>query len=227
MTMRHERQMTCKRCLGDGGGLPFALPGARPVYLPDRVCSVSHIRIEVALDFEKRAVAGTCTQTLVPINDGEARLRLDAVEMEIESVAASDSDGRALPAPFSYDGRALAVDLGARRAGETLQLAVKYRCAPRRGLYFIHPDEHYPDRPVQAWSQGQDEDNRYWFPCFDHPNEKSTSEVIATVPEKMTALSNGRLLSTSKPRGGARTFHFRHDQPHSSYLITLVAGEYV
>ena len=37
-------------------------------------------------------------------------------------------------------------------------------------------------RRVEVWSQGQDEDSRFWFPCFDYPNEKQTTEVIATVP---------------------------------------------
>ncbi len=221
--LREEREMVCRRCAGGQAGPngPFVLTGARPYYTPDRVCDVEHIRVEVALDFERAQVAGTCTLTLAPLNDGDTRLLLDAVEMEIASVAV---DGK--PHDFGYDGRQLAVALGERTAGERLELAVRYRCTPRRGLYFIRPDRYYPERPTQAWSQGQDEDNRCWFPCFDHPNEKSTSEVIATVPEKMTVVSNGKLVEIADG-AGVRTFHFRHDVPHASYLITLVAGEYV
>jgi aminopeptidase N len=230
--MAHEREAICKRCTAAGGGLPFVLPGARPYYVPDRVCTVHHTRIEVALDFEQRAVAGLATHTLSPINDGPTRLVLDAVEMNIDSVSS-----KATALPFTHDGKQLTIDLGPRRTGETLDVTIRYRCAPRRGLYFIHPDRHYPDRPTQVWTQGQDEDNRFWFPCFDHPHEKSTSEVLATVPARMTALSNGRLLGVlgSPPQdgvgrddgGATRTFHYRHDVPHSSYLVTLVAGEYV
>src|SRR5262249_39912557 len=40
-----------------------------------------------------------------------------------------------------------------------------------------------------------------------------------------TVLSNGRLVS-EKSDDQRRTFHYRHDVAHSSYLITLVAGEY-
>jgi aminopeptidase N len=56
---------------------------------------------------------------------------------------------------------------------------------------------------------------------------KSTSEVIATVPANMTVLSNGTLVGDNVgAHGKTRTVHFRQDVPHSSYLVTLVAGEY-
>jgi aminopeptidase N len=219
---REERHMICRRCEALGGdALPFVLPGARPTWAPDRVCDVKHIKVEVSLDFERRAVDGVCTQTLTPLNDGPTRVALNAVEMTILAVTLGDGESLA----FEYDGKALSFDLGERKQGEVFDVIIRYRCEPRRGLYFIHPDEGYPNRPLQCWSQGQDEDNRCWFPCFDHPHEKSTSEVIATVPSRMTALSNGELVA-EREDGERKTFHFRHDIPHSSYLITLVAGEY-
>jgi aminopeptidase N len=220
----HHKELVCRRCDEAHGGAtrPFVLPGARAVFAPDRVCDVRHLEIDVTLDFARRRVAGVCTQELVAINDGPAVLRLDAVEMRIHSV---EVGGQGVP--FGYDGRELRVDLGERKQGETLELSVRYECEPRRGLYFIRPDEGYPKRPLQVWTQGQDEDNRCWFPCFDHPNEKATSEVIARVPDKMMALSNGRLVDDKRDAAaGMRTFHYRFDVPHSSYLITLVAGEY-
>ncbi len=213
----------CRRAQAQAGGdaLPFVLPGARAVFTPDRDVDVRHLRIEVALDFGAGAVDGVCTLTLAALNDGRARVALDAVELQIQAVALAG--GTALD--YTYDGTRLRFDLGERREGDTVDVTVRYRCTPRRGLYFIRPDAAYPQRPLQAWSQGQDEDNRCWFPCFDHPTMKSTSEVIATVPAAMTVLSNGRLVS-DEVHGNQRTVHYRQDVPHSSYLVTLVAGEY-
>ena len=114
-----------------------------------------------------------------------------------------------------------------KRGAET-EIAVEYSAAPRRGLYFVGPDDGYPHKPVEAWTQGEDEDSHYWFPCYDYPNDRATSEVIATVPEKFTAISNGGLIAnTHDPSARTRTFHWRHDVPHSTYLITLAAGEFV
>ncbi len=224
MDSRIDREMVCRRIAvdssGDSGRAPFVLSGAEAVYAPDRVCDVEHIRIEVTLDFERRSVEGTCTLEISPINDGDARLTLNAQEMEISEVMVAGQK-----VSHRHEGALLHVELGARKQNEKLALQIRYRATPRRGLYFIHPDSAYPNRPLQVWTQGQDEDNRCWFPCFDHPHEKSTSEVVANIPEKMTALSNGRLLGDRK-ENGRRIMHYRHEVPHSSYLITLVAGVY-
>ena len=53
------------------------------------------------------------------------------------------------------------------RAGEEIEIAIGYSAHPRRGLYFVGPDDAYPKKPVEAWTQGEDEDSRYWFPCYD------------------------------------------------------------
>jgi len=91
----------------------------------------------------------------------------------------------------------------------------------------LKPDEFVPNRPTQVWSQCQDEDARYWFPCHDAPNMKLTSELLVTVPRAWEALSNGTCLSKEIADDGSTvTFHYRIDKPHPSYLVTLVAGEF-
>jgi aminopeptidase N len=201
---------------------PFALPGARPRYAPDRVVDVEHVRIELDIRFDERRIAGSCALTLTPILDGVRRVELDAVELEIAAVT---REGTALA--HAYDGRRLAIDFGGPlAAGERTTVVVSYAARPRRGLYFIGPDDGYPQRPRQVWSQGQDEDSRCWFPCFDAPHQKSTSEVIVTVPPRFFALSNGDLVAQQlDAEAGRRRFHWRFDVPHSPYLITLAAGE--
>ena len=203
-----------------GSKREFALPGARPRYSPDRVCAVRHYRIAIELDVDARRIAGTCTLTLSPVVTGPARLRLDAVELEIARVKMVG--GRVLE--HRHDGKVLEVSLGAVREGDTFDLDIEYAGQPRRGIYFVGPDEAYPDKPLQVWTQGQDEDSRFWFPCFDTPSEKATSEVIATVPARFFALSNGRLVG-DELEGERRRLHWRFDVPHSCYLITLAAGE--
>ncbi|MEZ4368256.1 MAG: M1 family aminopeptidase [Kofleriaceae bacterium] len=199
----------------------FALPHSRPRWAPDRVVDVEHLRLVLEVDPAARRLAGRATLTVAVIAPGTRWVELDAVELTIEAVAV---DGAA--APFVADGHRLRVDLGAPLgAGVRRAIEVRYHGAPRRGLYFIGPDAGYPDKPVQAWSQGQDEDSRHWFPCVDAPHEKATSEVIVTVPATMYALSNGVLVD-DRTDGDRRTLHWRLDVPHSCYLVTLAVGEF-
>src|SRR5258708_7189702 len=113
---REERHAYCRRCewLSGGDALPFELPGAQATWAPDRVCDVKHVKVEVALDFERRAVDGVCTQTLSPLNDGPTRVALNAVEMTIHAVTLGDGESLA----FEYDGKSLSFDLGERKQGD-------------------------------------------------------------------------------------------------------------
>jgi aminopeptidase N len=199
----------------------FAFPGTRPRYAPDRVVDIQHITLELELDPAKRTVAGVATLRAAVIAPGLTSLALDAVELEIDTVEIGGERTR-----FRHDGKKLEVQLARPLpSGSELVVAVRYRGAPRRGLYFIAPDEGYPHKPLQVWSQGQDEDSRYWFPCVDTPNEKASSELVITVPARLFALSNGVLVS-DRTDGDKRTLHWRLDVPHSCYLITLAIGDF-
>src|SRR6185369_2048220 len=84
-----------------------------------------------------------------------------------------------------------------------------------------------PDSPRQLWTQGEVDEARYWIPCFDHPVDKLTTEIVVTAPEGMAALSNGRLVGEPEAAQGAgRVFHWSLEKPHSTYLIALVVGDF-
>jgi aminopeptidase N len=199
----------------------FAFPGTRPRYAPDRVVDIQHIALALEVDPALRSVAGTATLRCAVIAPATTLVTLDAVELQIERVSVAGGE-----VPHRHDGKKLYIELPEPHAtGAELTIAITYRGAPRRGLYFIGPDEGYPHKPLQAWTQGQDEDSRYWFPCVDAPNEKATSELIVTVPATLFALSNGVLVG-DRTDAGKRILHWRLDVPHSCYLITLAIGDF-
>jgi aminopeptidase N len=202
---------------GAASGRPFPLPGSTRHFERDRPFAIEHIAVDVALDIPARSVRGRVTLDVQRVDPAAAELLLDAVGFDIHDVHV---DGGA--SSWRYDGRVLRVPLGTelRKAS----VLVTYAATPRRGLYFLQPDEHYPSRPDQVWSQCQEEDARHWFPCHDNPHVKMTTEMVAHVPNGWYALSNGALVSTRKPERGDWTYHWKMSQPHSSYLVTLAAG---
>ncbi len=205
-----------------GDSPEHALPGDAPRWPRDRAVDVRHIKLDVALDVPAKRVSGTATHTVRALNDGLSRIPFDAIDMRISAVTV---DGKS--ATFHYDGSVLDVVLTpARERGAELILAITYEATPRIGLYFIGPDEAYPDKPLQVWSQGQDEDSRFWFPCYDYEGTKQTLEMLATVPSNWFALSNGRLVEDRANPGGTRTFHWLQELPLPTYLITLACGEF-
>src|SRR5262249_40596693 len=169
------------------GRRPFQPAHVEPQWARDRDADIIHICLDLSLDFERRRISGTATHRVAAIVEGLDRLEFDAAELQIDSVRVGNE-----VAPFDTADGKLTVRLPrALAAGNETEVPISYNGSPRRGLYFVGPDEGYPDKPQQAWTQGEDEDSRYWFPCYDYPNDRATSEVIATVPEKFIAISNG------------------------------------
>lgn len=190
---------------------------------PDRAFDVLHYRIEVGFDESKKMVSGTTTVTLVPFTPVLSTVELDAEKLDIASVMLGSR-----PVKFDAGPKKLLITLDRNYTfRDTLALAIRYSCSPSRGLYFIQPDSGYPDKPWQIWSQGEDMDNHFWFPCHDFPNDFATSEMIVTVKNSYRALSNGRLVSVKEDKSRkTTTFHWKQEIPHASYLIMLAAGEY-
>jgi aminopeptidase N len=104
-------------------------------------------------------------------------------------------------------------------------VTIAYRAQPTQGIYFRTPEMGYKEGDTHLFSQGEAIEARHWYPCFDAPNAKFTSEVMCRVPEGMTAESNGRLVSEEKdPATGLTAFHWSQEKPHANYLIAVAAG---
>ena len=201
---------------------PFELPGAYPHYNPDRPGQVEHIALDLIFDIPKKRYSGSCSITIKPVVDGVSSLTMDAVDLKIKSVKVDKTEQS-----FDYDGQRLKITLQTpTSADRSFTLTVDYAVDnPQRGLYFVGPDQHYPDKPTQIWTQGEDEDSRFWFPCFDYPGQLATSEIRAQVPKKFKVVSNGELIST-KTKGDNKIYHWKLDKPHPSYLMTLAIGDF-
>ena len=177
--LRYERESYCRRCLGanaqsrdSGDALPFVLPGAR------RVCARSGVRRQARQGrgrarLRRRAVDGVCTQTLVALNDGPTRV-------ELERRRDDAARGHARRRRRSAHATTAELLVRSRRAQAGRRAVDAGACAtaatPRRGLYFIRPDEALSrSGRCRCGRRARTRTTAHWFPCFDHPHEKSTS----------------------------------------------------
>lgn len=227
MGIEHRLHARCGgACHGEGeageGGLaaarPFAFTSSPRHFERDRPFAVEHLALDLRLLFDERSVEGTATLRLRRVDPDAHAIELDAVGFAVRAVTL---DGKA--AAHVYDGRLLRVEIPADASGG--DLVVRYRATPRKGIYFLEPDDHVPSRPRQAWTQFQEEDARHLFPCHDKPHVKMTTEVRVRVPKGFYVLSNGD-LATREVTGDEELFHWEMKDPHPSYLVTIVAGEF-
>lgn len=218
-----EQVQICRYCGSQHGSALFGidLKGDGLRYAPDRTVDVLHIKLDVTPDFKKRTVAGTTTITFSPIAKPLSQLRLDAADLTIYEVRS-----KAKVSDYVSSRTDLRIQFEQPiEVGEKVDIEIDHEAEPTRGLYFRTPEMGYPKTDTQVWTQGEAHEARSWFPCFDYPNERSTTEVICRVPVGMTVLSNGRLVSErTDEAAGIKTVHWLQEKPHVNYLICLVAG---
>lgn len=201
----------------------FAQKGAVPHYSPDTTVATRHLKLELHFDWDRERVWGTTTHDLLVQAPEVREIRFDAVNLEVSRALLA---GRRVD--FENTGKQVVILLKTPlKPGQRLKVALTHSVTkPQAGIYFTKPDEYYPDQFKTVWTQGQDEDSKYYFPCFDQPNFKQTTEVVLHLPPRMFGLSNGKLLRKKITASGS-LYHYKLEIPYSTYLVSIVAGDFV
>jgi aminopeptidase N len=191
-------------------------------YAPSRDYHLQNVRVSLHFDLDQRKVIGEVTHTLSTLRNGVTHLDFDCAELTVSSARVNGRD-----AAFDLRDDKLRIQLAQpAKSGEKFEVELKYEGKPTSGLYFIVPDKDDPGRAKEIWTQGEAEDTHHYIPIYDYPNDRTTSEMILTVPADWLTVSNGKLLSVQDAPNGQKTWTWRQSLPVSTYLISFVAGEY-
>jgi aminopeptidase N len=209
-------------------------PFPAPRYIRDHNFDTRHVALSLHFDWDKEQLIGSETMVFKPLLKDVRTIEIDAANMTITSVKLVG--GGPLQYRPDVPNEKLRIDLGkVYQPSDELTVVIDYHTngpqsgrarAAGGGLRFIKPTTEDPKRPKQIWSQGESEYNHFWFPVYDHPNDFFTSELTATVEKPLQVISNGKLLDTKDNKDGTRTFHWKIEQPHASYLSSVIVGEY-
>ena len=90
-----------------------------------------------------------------------------------------------------------------------------------------------PDDAIEGWVPtsdgafvvGEPQGSPGWFAANDTPTDKATYDVQLTVPDGLTAVGNGALIS-QRSENGRSTFHWLERYPMASYLATITFGKF-
>ncbi|MEP7212374.1 MAG: M1 family aminopeptidase [Acidobacteriota bacterium] len=199
---------------------------ARPDFNRPQTYDVQHYLIRVRFDRPAKKVLGDTTVTLTPLKTPLSQVTLDSAGINYQSVALA-GDGTSLK--YKVTGDKIAVTLPkAYQPGETVAIQFKYSAVTKKGVYFVDPliENGVETRSAQIWTQGEAEEARHWFPSFDFPSDKATTEQFITANIGETVIANGELLEKSNNADGTVTFHYKMPIPHSTYLLSFVIGKY-
>ncbi len=213
-------------------------------YARPQEARVTHVALDLDLDFAGTAVAGTATLDIVAASDDRSDVLLDhagratgngattqEVVLDTKGLTIdriTDALGARLPFRMGTadpdKGTALTVTIGA-----ACQIIIHYNTSDADALQWLTPEQTAGGRHPYLLSQGQPTLNRTWIPTQDSPGIRQTWEARITAPTALTVVMSGdRLTPEGEPAGeGRRAFRFRMNNPVAPYLIAIAAGDIV
>lgn len=212
-------------------GVPMVSPILTTTDAKDRftfaqpeVARVTHVALNLALDFEAKSLAGSATLD-IQAAEGADTVVLDSKGLEISGII----DEAGAPLPFTV-GESVA-DMGAPVAvtiGEARQITVIYSAPNAEALQWLAPEQTAGGEHPYLLSQGQPTLNRTWIPTQDSPGIRQTWEARIVAPEPLTVVMSGLTQGEPEAAGeGKRAFTFTMDKPVAPYLIAIAAGDIV
>jgi leukotriene-A4 hydrolase len=188
---------------------------------------VTHVSLDLNLDFAAKEVAGTATLEIEAAK-GATEIVLDSDGLRIAQV--TDSSGRALQwqtgARVKDKGEPLTVQLPAAPAAGARKILITYKSAPEsEALQWLTPEQTAGGKHPFLFSQGQPILNRFWIPTQDSPGIRQSWDARITAPAALNVVMSGIAQGKPQPAGdGRHAFSFRMDKPVGPYLIAIAAG---
>ncbi len=192
---------------------------------PEKV-KITDLALDLALDFDRKQLAGTATYTLDWVDPQATELALDTRDLAIDKVEGESEAGWsplefALAAPDPVFGSKLTVQVPQRNA----KVRVTYATSPQAsGLQWLEPSMTEGGQLPFMFSQSQAIHARSWVPLQDTPGVRFTySAHVTSRPDVMV------LMSADNDPAAARDgdYSFTMPQPIPSYLLAIAAGDLV
>lgn len=183
---------------------------------------VTHYSLVLDVDPDANALEGITTVHAVSTRQ-LGTIYLDLSGLKVSAVTV---DGAA--AEFSRERTELIVQPSAPvPAGVGFVVEVAYSGVPERiddpGVPFARIGWFNHDGVV--FTANEPSGSMSWFPSNNHPTDKATFTIAITVPEHLTAASNGLLVSETVA-DGRRTATWHSDDPMATYLAAVYIGPF-
>jgi len=191
---------------------------------PDQV-RVTHLDLDLAIDFPHRQLDGQATLKLEWANPQAQSLVLDTRDLEIARIEALGSDGKATPLTYALAPRdkELGSKLTIAAPTHPARVRIVYTTSPgASGLQWLTPAQTADKTAPFMFSQSESIHARSWVPLQDSPAVRFTYDAHVTAPKNIRVVMSA-INDANHPLDG----DFRFDQPHPipSYLLAIGAGD--
>ena len=200
----------------------------RPKFNRPQSFDAQHYIIRASFDRANKKVIGDTSVSLKPLSSEFTTVELDSIDLNFESVklepAGVDLRYKTLP------GKIVVTLDKAYGKDDLVTIRLKYTAVPKKGVYFVDAQRDNRGNEIhsaQIWTQGEPDEARHWFPSFDFPSDKATTEQYITAEKGETVVGNGELVARLQNSDETETWHYRMPVPLPVYLVSFVIGKYV
>jgi leukotriene-A4 hydrolase len=206
--------------------LPLAAHAAEPhsYAQPDQV-QVTHLDLDLKLDFPQRELDGQATLKLDWKNPQAASLVLDTRDLKIAKIEALSADGKTTPLNYVLAPRdkQLGSKLTIATPMHPAQVRIVYVTSPdASGLQWLTPAQTADKKLPFMFSQSESIHARSWVPLQDSPAIRFTYTAHVSSPKDVRVV-----MSALNDANHALNGNYTFDQPHPipSYLLAIGAGD--
>jgi len=168
----------------------------------------------------------------VQVHESVREIVLNAAELEFRSVSLRLHNGTVLPGRAQLDSENEQANLSFPEAVPVgrCELEISFSGILNDKLHGFYrstyKDSRGQEKPL-ASTQFESTDARRAFPCWDEPAFKAVFQVSLVVDEKLTAISNTRVLRERVLSGtGKKEVVFADSIKMSTYLVAFIVGEF-
>jgi aminopeptidase N len=212
--------------------------------IPNFNFSIDYMNLKVEPFFESKTIE--CEQQLkITAKENIGNIELDSAGLIIKSIILSNIDtsskskdngsSKEIISFETTDDNKLKISFEIEiPASTSFDITIKYSTQPKTGFHFIEPDKYYPQKTLHAWTQGEPEDSKYWFPCIDKPQIKFPREISVKIPAEFLVISNGIQIEQSEIESIGNKidnknkimYTWREETPDSTYLTSIAIGKF-
>ncbi|GAV45492.1 M1 family metallopeptidase [Streptomyces acidiscabies] len=181
-----------------------------------------HYDLGVAYNPDTDRLDGTTTVT------ARATQNLSAFDLDLQKLEVTRVEVNGKKAKFTREGDEIKITPRQfLKKGRTFKVSVTYGGVPEPlgGPIVFGSDYGWMKTTDGVFVACEPNAASTWFPSSDHPADKATYDIRIRTPKGLTAVSNGRLVSTFD-KGDSTYTHWRESKPMATYLATATIGKF-
>jgi aminopeptidase N len=200
-------------------------PGVGDTYFPELGnggFDARHYALDIAYNPDTDRLDGRTTIT------AHATRSLSSFDLDLQKLEVTGVEVNGRRARFTRSGDELRVTpRESLRKGRTFTVTVTYGGVPEPlgGPIVFGSDYGWMKTDDGVFVACEPNAASTWFPSSDHPSDKASYDIRIKAPKGLTAVSNGRLVSTYD-KGGSTYTHWRETKPMATYLATATIGKF-